>query len=474
MAERFDDLGSLLDTVSLVLDGVKIGIYENYTVQRSILTQPSAFSVRIGSGGTVENLIKAFPANTPFELMVGDTVVQRGKTDGVFADGGATTLRLRGRDQLAPLHDAFIEAEETFREATFLDLTERALDAVGIEDRTIFSDNDANRKAITGIQKIKVIQPPPSEEQVEQEVETQPMRRTVYRTIKAELGNRWLEFLRFQFDRAGLFLWAAAEADGFVLSQPNGEQAAICRLLRKRGQTRNEVNILNHSYKFETTGRYTEAVVNGRGGGGKQGRGKVKARFIDDEMVAVLNASREDRDADGGRGKRKRPITLRDDKVRTVDQARFFAQRKIAETRRRGFALSYTLAGHTVPAIGGGRCVWTPDTIVEIDDQEIGVQGDMWVESVEFKREPHTTTRIVLMRPEDLLYATEELSTAKARRAVKNKGLKKDPTKDSINEEGERKPSREVWNKLFAAHIRRQYERQLEGMSLGGSEGTRG
>ena len=121
---------------------------------------------------------------------------------------------------------------------------------------------------------------------------------------------------------------------------------------------------------------------------------------------------------------------------------------------------------HTVPAIGGGRCVWAPDTIVEIDDQEIGVQGEMWVESVQFRREPHTTTRIVLMRPDDLLYATEDV-------AATNKGsrrrLKKDPIADSINEAGERKPSRAVWNKLFAAHIRRQHERQLENISLGGS-----
>jgi hypothetical protein len=47
--------------------------------------------------------------------------------------------------------------------------------------------------------------------------------------------------------------------------------------------------------------------------------------------------------------------------------------------------------------------VWAPDTIVDVDDDEFGISGQFWVESVTFKRPP-TTTTLVLMRPSDLVF----------------------------------------------------------------------
>ena len=71
-------------------------------------------------------------------------------------------------------------------------------------------------------------------------------------------------------------------------------------------------------------------------------------------------------------------------------------------------ALSYTLAGHTTPRIGGrDRVVWAVDTVVEVDDQELGIAGTFWIEAVEFSRGPETNTTITLMRPGDLVFGGE-------------------------------------------------------------------
>ncbi len=82
----------------------------------------------------------------------------------------------------------------------------------------------------------------------------------------------------------------------------------------------------------------------------------------------------------------------------------------MADSRRNSFSLSYNVAGHTVDAIsGGGRLVWQPDTVVHVVDEELGIDGPMYLESCDYARAPKCTTRLNLMRCEDLLYGEEDL-----------------------------------------------------------------
>jgi hypothetical protein len=91
------------------------------------------------------------------------------------------------------------------------------------------------------------------------------------------------------------------------------------------------------------------------------------------------------------------------------------ARRKIAECRRAGWRLSYPVSGHTVAAIGGGRAVWAPDTTVEVIDEELGLQGVMYLESVTFHASPHRWSELHVMRVDDLVYAEEPPEKMKAR-----------------------------------------------------------
>ena len=80
----------------------------------------------------------------------------------------------------------------------------------------------------------------------------------------------------------------------------------------------------------------------------------------------------------------------------------------MAESRRAGFNLTYTVAGHTFPTLGTGeRGVWTPDTVVDVDDDEFGLYGSFYVEQVGFRRQPQTTTELTLLRPADLVFAED-------------------------------------------------------------------
>jgi hypothetical protein len=195
-----------------------------------------------------------------------------------------------------------------------------------------------------------------------------------------------------------------------VLGQPNGKQDPLYRIIRRRGQVgeQGEVTFLGQpEWNRSIRDRYTEFNVLGRKGSGTGGRGTASSRIFDQEMIALLNPLEADR-ANGGT--RRKVKIYRDDKVKTPAQAAFLALRKMAESRRNGCSLTYPVSGHTVDALrGGGRLVWQPDTVVYVDDQELGIEGPMYIDSVDYARSPKCTTRLNLTRCEDLLFGEEDL-----------------------------------------------------------------
>lgn len=381
-----DALGDTTDTVRLRLGTEDVVIATSYEVRISVLTQPAAFSLKLGHGDVAKEIIRRYPAKTPFALYINKALQFTGETDGyeVSGDGGATEVTIKGRDSLAPLHDAYVSADQSHDNATYADIVIESLTQVGLTNTLIFS-NEANRKAVTGVNVRQIVDP--NSEAKDPVVATEITKKV----IQAKVGERRYEFLKRQLDRAGLFLWAGADGQ-FILSEPNANQVPTYRILRQRGLDRDAVNATRAHYKNETTGRYSEAIIYGRGGGKKFGRQKSRGAFVDEEMFDMGY---------------RRPLVHRDVNVTNDRQAEFYARRVLAETRRAGWQLIYTMAGHTVECLQGGRAVWAPDTCVDVQDDEFGLKGTYWIESVVHKRGPETTTEITLMRPDDLIFASE-------------------------------------------------------------------
>lgn len=381
MAFGSDDLGAVNDTVSLRLGGEEVLIAESYEVKLSWLTQPNAFSIRLGSGAVAGDIAERYPPNTPFELYIADKLQFSGRTDGYMlrSDVGATEVTIRGRDDLAPLHDARCTAERSFEKDTYFQLVEKALAAAGLSDFTLIDESDPTRNRRTGITI-------PATKKVFG-------RATAKRNAKAliKLGESWYSFVKAELDRAGLFLFAD-KSKAFVIAEPRTDQPAIARLVRRRGLTRNLVNVIQADHRFETTHRYSEYTVYGRGGSGeKLGQQKAFATYIDNEMVQL--------------GYNK-PFAMREDKLSSAAEALFVARRKCAEARRQDWQLNYVVSGHTIPSlVANRRAVWTVDTVVEVIDDEFFLSGNFWVESVTFRRNPSTTTELNLMRVEDVVFS---------------------------------------------------------------------
>ena len=104
------------------------------------------------------------------------------------------------------------------------------------------------------------------------------------------------------------------------------------------------------------------------------------------------------------RGQKRR--VARVDSIQNIAEAKTLAWRMRADDRREGYNVTYVVSGHTVPALSGrganDRAVWCCDTIVDVIDDEYGIQGPMYLEGVQFQRDGGgTRTTLSLIDPAD-------------------------------------------------------------------------
>jgi len=393
--DRVNDIG-----VSVKIDGKTIDAIESYEVTASVFEQPAAFCVRVGWSGMLSKLLETVKPLQKFELSIlpdkgqtGNSVkVMTGLIDsvGVPSDGNAA-LEIRGRDMLSRLMRCTIRADESFASQTYRGLTEKVLDKI-YGDYVLTVDNLANRKIWTGVSGLRAGR---GTSKATVLVIEQPGKSQSYATVKARLGDSWLEFLRRQYKKVGLFLWGAADGS-FVLSEPDLTQPPVAKIARTPAIVSGMFDpatcqIVQHEYHLDMTRRHARARVWGRAGGA-DGRTKIHAQY-DDSEAQLLGL---DPEIDS--------IDIHDPDVKTVKEAEYFAARWITDERRESFRLGYMLSGHTTPSlIGGGRAVWAPDVMVEVNDSLLAISGQAYVHSVTFSGPPRIT-RVQLSRATDLVF----------------------------------------------------------------------
>jgi prophage tail gpP-like protein len=407
------------DAVQLVLKSGnqrdEIRIYGGYQVKNNLLTQPSAFSFDVGWGDTALELLKLFNAedgNTKpypeFELRVAGTTFQSGIIEAVnVPSGNTTTLHIEGRDWLMPLYKSGILNEVTFSKTTYVEVLQEIVDKVvpgGSAKHQILSNYGADRDLVTKLPKFgrkRKVKSDMSKNQLVAQIETGINApgggKIVTQQLLAKIGETWFQWLDKELKLAGLLLWATWGGN-YIIGSPTLDQPARYHIIRERGQSRNEVNVTNHGYTNDLKGQHTSVIVYGRHGSGAGGRAKAAAGWVN-----VLAAQKM--------GGNFYPLVIEDEYLRNDAQAMWRAKRAVSEELRAGFSLKYTCAGHRMPCIIEGleneMIVWMPDTIVRVDDYELGIHKDMYVEGVTMNSSPETTTTVDLIPPEYLNFFAE-------------------------------------------------------------------
>jgi prophage tail gpP-like protein len=385
MAPRITDQAN---AVTLLLDGEQLTIAKRYEVKMGVIDQPAGFAIDIGDTTLAKKLIDAYPPNTPFELAIAGVTMFRGRTDGwtVSGNSGGTQVVLRGRDGLAKLFNAYVTVGKSWEDLSYEQLTRKVLDEVyGAGKYKLDLGGEARRQALAG-----------SNVREQKKSDRFAKSATSKKKLQAKIGQQWYgDLLKPTLDRAGLFLMAGLEEDSFILTTANPAQDPIAKIFRRRGDLQSQV--LSYSFRNEPTMRFSRCDVYGRDGGGKEARTKVVGSYIDNEM---------------GEWGVERPFTISDPKCTTLEQAEFLARRKMSELRRQAWALEYTVRGHVtygyLSRLPQNYVIWAPDCVVHVQDEDLGIDGMHYLESVTFSADPHATTRLRLMRQADVFFGTDE------------------------------------------------------------------
>ncbi len=424
--------GQIDDRVRIVMNENDVRIFESYEMRQSYMQAPASFACRLGSGEVTRQITGRYPPGTRYQATIGPVVQQSGRTDGYAPEGsqGATEVNIRGRDTLAPLHDDMVTADRSFGNASYIELVTEVLIACGVDQFTIIGDNAANRSARANATITKVtIEPLASYISGTQSAITAGGAAAVsagpagagilgsatalipgvpkYTTkpnpdakpLQAKVGQRWWDFLKKELDRAGLFLFAAGEPAVFMLCQPDTKQTPLYQLIRQRNAPVNTVTVLSARHTNDTLRRASHYIVHGRGGKGyrKAINAKIGASFVDEEMVNL------------GFTRHK---VVADPQANNDKRAAYLCKRIAAEDRRQSWTLTYTVKGHTTIGLTGqDRLVWAVDTLVTVRDDELGIYGDLWIESLAFRCDANggTTTEITMIRPSDLIFGDPDL-----------------------------------------------------------------
>jgi prophage tail gpP-like protein len=375
-------LGSFDDQVTLEIDGLPALTVESYDVHTAVFTQPASFAFVMGHGGRVRELLSLVKPRKPFVLRIGGVLVQTGRIDTIGAGGQSAIVNVAGRDTLQDLADSYTNAERSFTEKTHLAFVNAVL-AHGKFDATAMFTTEAVRRSMARGRPAL-----PSSTTVEE-------KSLGASAIRMRLGDKYFDLIKRVLDRAGLFLYAAPSGR-YMITAPNADIAPLYRLVHAPNE--GPANVLDFSFRNSTVGRASEYIVYGRGGGKKAPTVKHRGSYVDPEMK------------DYGY---KRVHTFRDWHVQTDAQAELMARRKIAESRRRDWQMSVTVAGHTTTETGtNNRVVWRPDTMVHFDSYQLGLSDTCYIEDVRYRRSASgTTTELRLMRREDLVFGYDEVDT---------------------------------------------------------------
>lgn len=409
-----DALGGIEDDVQIRLNGEgTLYLIESYDIRQAFFTSaPNVWALRLGLAAGVSQILPMARPRTKVELYVGNVLQQTGWTDGLEADSDAnsgSSVSVHGRDRMAELHDAHATGDHFFKNVSFGDLTDKVLTlalGVGNYDLIIDGGNRANRMASTS----SGAPPPTADPDI-----APALTAAQGKELRIKYGEKYFDFLQRELIRGGLFLITGAAGE-FILCVPNTTQPPLYRIVREAGATRKNVSVVKARYRNTSTTRYTRYEVRGKGGGGTSSAVDIPADAPEDVKKALIGSGAAGQKRQGGvfidsemvgwGYSEARAWTHKDPHATSRKQMEMLARKKCADDRRTNWQLIYTMSGHTVPKIGSGkRLCWAIDTMVQVVDDEFGLNDNYWIESVNPRRDGNgTTTDVHLMRPEDLVF----------------------------------------------------------------------
>ncbi len=193
---------------------------------------------------------------------------------------------------------------------------------------------------------------------------------------KPQVGETVWEYIDRHCRRLGTMCWIAADGK-LIVASPDYDQAPRYRLVRRlTSDSRETNNIVAGGLERNWGALSSEISVYGRSHSRDHSRTRFCGHAFSDQITLY------------------RPLWMSDQSITSTDEANRRAARELARQNEHAFALEYDLRDH-----GQGEHFYAIDTIAEVVDEAIGVDGLYYVVSRAFHRDRKSgaTTRLRLV-----------------------------------------------------------------------------
>ncbi len=180
--------------------------------------------------------------------------------------------------------------------------------------------------------------------------------RITLQDARPQVGESIWDFLDRHCRRFGVLPWIDAQGR-LVLSAPHYDQDPMFRLTRRLGSTTGEPNNIIAGGVVQDWGALSsECTVYGRARGDNATRSPFHATETNPNQPLY------------------RPLVIHDQSVRSVEEAQRRARRELNQQNAEAFVLEYEVHGH-----GQGDLIYTIDTVADVIDEPIGVEGLFYI-----------------------------------------------------------------------------------------------
>lgn len=268
---------------------------------------------------------------------------------------GGTTVSLSGRDMAASLVDCAPVAASTLRNLTLAAVAERLVAALGL--------------AVT-------VHAAAAEAKVPRE------------RFSFEPGETYWQFLTRYCAKVGL-MPAMTPAGVLTLGRPNYTSQPVGELIHGRDGNARQTNVLEAHYSDDLAGRFTTLKV----------QGSIQGAGLFDGGAIV----RSGRDLDLVAAGIQRTTVIEVGELRGHDDAVARVDWEIDQRRFRARTLTYTVRG----AGPTPTSLWTPNNLVVVRDELLGISGVRWIAARRITRDRENGTQTQLTLKEPLLLTPE-------------------------------------------------------------------
>lgn len=365
-----------LDRLTLTIeDGTQYDLWTECVITDSFLDPCQTMQLSVAADETRFGLLGRLRKGAQFLLEINGNPVLGGFLDkvGMRSSRAGRLVTITGRDVLSPVVDSNVDprlpvkkgmslmdlAKLLFEEHFLLPVKVSDSDAVVIDGRNRAVGKPVKAKPKKGRRK------------------TTDTLKEIY--PKANEGG-FQYFTRFAH-RVGYHAWALPDGQGIVIGTPTYEQEPAGELRLVRGAAGLSNTIEESSIDSDNTRVPSHVFVRGKGSKPGDKSNPIGCAINPDAPFF-------------------KPFYLTDEESATKDHADAVARFVMGKALREALRYTVKVRGFTDPTSGR---VWTVDTVVNVKDEDCGVEGLMWVEQRTFRKSRAGTFTEMTLIPADSL-----------------------------------------------------------------------